>query len=160
MGWVLVGEHPTLPTLGVQCLAPSGGTIASVIRGNIFLRHFGYADIWHVSFCECACQLVVKGWHTPTTSILGPTSKGNPPFFTCSCTHLKQYYSDWLGHLLPTWQLMAGYPSRRQPGCCPVRTGCLSDPSAGSRAVLRASAWRVRGSFWFFLVLFKGGGVL
>lgn len=72
----------------------------------------------------------------------------------------KQYYSDWLGHLLPTWQLMAGYPSRCQPGCCPVRTGCLSDPSAGSRAVLRASAWRVRGSFWFFLVLSKGGGVL
>lgn len=69
----------------------------------------------------------------------------------------KQYFSDWLGHLLPVWQLMAGCPSHCQPEYFPDRTGCLSDPSAGSRAVLRMSGLRVWGSFWFFsLVLFKG----
>lgn len=42
----LVGEHLALSTLGIQCLPPSSGTITSIMRGNTFLRHFGYADIW------------------------------------------------------------------------------------------------------------------
>lgn len=64
-----------LPTLSIQCFAPSGGTITSIRRESTFLRHSGYTATWHMGFCECACQSVMKRWHIPTTSTLGPTSK-------------------------------------------------------------------------------------
>jgi len=78
----LVGKHLALPTLGIQCLAPSGGTITSIMRGNTFLRHFGYAALWHMGFCECACQPVVKGGTCQPHQHWGPLPKGNPDFFS------------------------------------------------------------------------------
>lgn len=149
----LVGRHLALPMLGIQCVAPSGGTITSIMRGNTFLRHFGYAAIWHMGFCECACQPVVKGGTYQPHQHWGPLPKGNPDFFS-SWKQLETVFlwpvgppspylaaNGWIPHSLPT-----------------DRTGCLSDPSAGSWAVLRLSGLRAGGSFWFFsLVLSKGG---
>lgn len=56
----LVGEHLALPTLSIQCFAPSGGTITSIRKESTFLGHFGYTATWHMGFCECACQSVMK----------------------------------------------------------------------------------------------------
>lgn len=75
-GGYLVSKHPALPKLGMQyAFALSGGISASVMRGSIVLRHFGYANIWecclHVAFCECGCQWVAKGWQAPAHQYWG-----------------------------------------------------------------------------------------
>lgn len=111
-------KHPARPTLGIQCLAPSGGTIASILRGNMFFRHFAYADIWYLSFCEVPASRWWKGGTHLPRQHWGLLQKGNPHFLTCSCKHLQTVLlwpvgplsphlaaNGWMPQSLPAWVL-------------------------------------------------------
>lgn len=138
--------------------------MTSIMRGNIFLRHFGYANIWHccshMGVCECACQWGKRTAHTSTSHInIGVYFKKGIQIFPVLCKHLETILlwadrppflhlaaQSWTPQSSPTWALPRQH-----------RTLVWHSP-AGTRADLRVHGLRWEATSGSSLVLSGGLG--
>lgn len=139
----------------------SGGIITSIMRGNIFLRHFGYANIWHcwshMSVCECACQWGKRTAHTSTSHInIGVYFKKEIQIFPVFCKNLETVLL-WTDRpsFSPSGSSQVDAPVITNLGI--AQTACLT-PSTGHKSRFKGAWLEVEGNFWFFSGAFWVGG--